>query len=301
MTNLPALALAPAAQAWLAETSTARVLNVFDRACNLVNPRGDVLAVVTSQRGLTPFALVVAGSDPAPFRAVTESSDVRVQASRLRLGPLDIDFSAARLWDPAPDWPAIRRLFARVGQLDELAAMAFGHGPAGSLLELFAPEGHESSLPDALRGRALPSARALVMGMRSGSADDAVAGASRLAGLGGGLTPAGDDFVLGVLLAAWAGLYGPGAERLGGKIAEAAAPLTTSLSGAYLRAAARGECSDYWHRLFAALLGSDAAGLRAALSALLAVGHTSGADALAGFLAGHLTVPQPPVSSQLQS
>jgi len=264
------------------------VLNFFDRACNLVYSQGNVLAVVTSQRGLTPFALVVASGEPALFRIVSESSGVQVQGGQLRIGSLQIDFSTARLWSPAPDWPAIRLLFAEAGQLDVLAAMAFGHGPAGSLLELFGPKNQPSSLPDALRSRAQPGAMALVAGMRSGSVEQAVVGAGRLAGLGGGLTPAGDDFVLGVLLASWAGLYGAGAEGLCGKIAEAAAPRTTSLSAAYLRAAARGECSEYWHQLFAALLVPDAAALRLALSALLAVGHTSGADALAGFLASRL-------------
>jgi len=109
-----------------------------------------------------------------------------------------------------------------------------------------------------------------------------------LAGLGGGLTPAGDDFILGALLAAWAGLYGPSAPALAAGVAKAAAAATTTLSAAYVRAAARGECSAYWHRLFAALLQPQTGEAPAALAALLAVGHTSGADALAGFLAAGL-------------
>ena len=298
MTLLIGVAFAPAARRWLAETTRARVLNVFDRACNLVNSNGQVLSVVTSERGLTPFAVAVAVSQAAPFRAVTEASPVTVQAARLGLGPLEIDCSQARLWPSAPDWAAIRLQFADPALVDAMAALAFGRGPAGSLLELFdpaAPPGPaalSSSLPLSLRERAHAGAADLTAGLGSGNLALASAGARRLAGAGGGLTPAGDDFVLGALLAAWAGLYGPGAEALAGAIGEEAAARTTTLSGAYLRAAARGECSAYWHALFDAWLQPAAAGRRLALEALLVVGHTSGADALAGYLAARLVPRQ---------
>jgi hypothetical protein len=301
MINLSALALAPAAQTWLAQTTTARVLNVFDRACNLVNTEGDVLAVVTSEHGLTPFALVVASIDRAPFRVISETSHVWVQRQRLSLGPFEIDASWARVWNPMPEWHAIQCLFTDAARLDELAVLAFGRGPAGSLLELFDPAEQAGSLPAVLRSRAHQGAQDLVAGMRTGSIEIAIAGVQRLAGLGGGLTPAGDDFVLGVLLAAWAGLYGNGAENWGMSIAEATASRTTTLSAAYLRAAARGECSAYWHGLFEALSRPEAGGLRAALAALLSVGHTSGADALAGFLAARLAAPSLPAGPRLTS
>ena len=286
--NLRAIAITPAARAWLARPARARVLNVFERACNLVDERGEVLAVVTSERGLTPFAVMVPALDRAPFRGLTETSEIVVAPSALRLGLVAIETTGARLWDPAPDWPAIRPLFAGPEALEALAAGADGRGPAGSLLELFDPAEPASALPAAVRDRARAGALALVAGWRAGSLEMAAAGARRLAGLGGGLTPAGDDFILGTLLGAWAGLYGTAARdaaAMAEGIAEAAAPLTTTLSAAYLRSAARGECSAYWHDLFAALVRREPAGVQPALSALLAVGHTSGADALAGFLA----------------
>jgi len=72
-------------------------------------------------------------------------------------------------------------------------------------------------------------------------------------------------------------------------VAKAMAPRTTALSAAYLRAAARGECAAPWHDFFAALTEPAAparrAALAAAVEALFAIGHTSGADGLAGFLA----------------
>jgi Protein of unknown function (DUF2877) len=63
--------------------------------------------------------------------------------------------------------------------------------------------------------------------------------------------------------------------------------LTTLLSSAYLRSSAQGECIASWHTLFAALLLSDAEVTRMAAKSLMSIGHSSGCDGLAGFLAVH--------------
>jgi hypothetical protein len=277
------LAAAPAAREWLAHTRSARVLNVFGRACNLVNPTGDVLSLVCGERGLTPFALLLPAALPPLFSCLSESSLVRVEAGRLRVGPLTIAWTAAQSWNPAPDWAALRRLFANEAVAAGLAVEVNGQPGRGSLLELFGAttDDGQGGLADRLRS----GAQVLVEGLSHRDDGLAIEGAHTLAGVGGGLTPAGDDFMTGVLLAVWAGLYGPGLEPLAKPVAEAAAGRTTTLSGAYLRAAARGECSAPWHALFEALLADEPAARRRALAALLAVGHTSGGDGLAGFLA----------------
>ncbi len=292
--RLSALALTPAARDWLSTTVTARVLNVFDRACNLINQDHGVLALVTSERGLTPFGMVVASADRTPFRVVSATSAVRVEAGRLIVGPLQINFASASLWTPIPDWPALRRMFAASpSRLDELSAMVAELAIAGSLLDLYLIPSTPSAVSgegvrqQAMLDRARRGAMELVHGLITDSPEACIAGAKALAGLGGGLTPAGDDFMVGALLAAWAGLHGEGRESLGDEMVEVVASLTTTLSAAYLRAAARGECMAHWHRLFEALFRSDAEAIRAAIAALMTIGHTSGADALAGFLAVH--------------
>jgi hypothetical protein len=302
VTRLRALALAPAALAWLRTARSPRVLHVFDRACNLVDEAGEVLSVVTHERGMTPFGLMLETSAAPPFAGLTVESTVLVQPEWLEVGHLHFPWADAASWQPRPDWPAVRA--AHPQALNELAALVHssipaislqavsaGHAPGmvaappASLLELHT----SSSLPAPLRARVMAGAADLVGGLHAGDAGRAVAGGRQLAGAGGGLTPAGDDFIVGVSLAAWAGLYGAGGPDLCALVVAEAAPLTATLSAAYLRAAARGECAAPWHVLFAALAQPEAAGRLAALGAavgvLLRVGHTSGADGLAGFLA----------------
>ncbi len=98
-----------------------------------------------------------------------------------------------------------------------------------------------------------------------------VAATSYLAGRGRGLTPEGDDLLLGVLIALWLRDQSSWATL----IAETAAPLTTTLSAAFLRCAAVGEVSEPWHWLLA--------GDETAAALIRATGDTSGEAAWHGF------------------
>ena len=147
--NVNALAAAPAALEWLAQTKSARILNVFDRACNLVNPPGEVLSLVTGERGMTPFALLIPAASPLLLSMLLEFSPVRVEGQRLHVGPLIIDWSPARSWTPAPDWDALRYAFADGAFLAGVAQEAVSLPTRGSLLELFraAPAGRTLTPP----------------------------------------------------------------------------------------------------------------------------------------------------------
>jgi hypothetical protein len=101
-----------------------------------------------------------------------------------------------------------------------------------------------------------------------------------LVGLGPGLTPSGDDFIGGALVA----LHALGAPARARAIAAWLLPLaqrgTHPVSLAHLRAAGEGLGSDALHQCLVAL--ADGRACTHSLGALAATGHTSGWDALAG-------------------
>ncbi|MBX6343113.1 MAG: DUF2877 domain-containing protein, partial [Thermomicrobiaceae bacterium] len=116
--------------------------------------------------------------------------------------------------------------------------------------------------------------------------------ACRLVGLGPGLTPSGDDFLIGVCGAlALVGALAPSVAedcRAAARVIAASAPgRTTLLSLTWLRQAAAGEFSAELGGLLAALVtaGDDAA-LERAAERLLAIGGTSGWDMAVGVLLG---------------
>jgi|GEM_PF-3159614 len=99
-----------------------------------------------------------------------------------------------------------------------------------------------------------------------------------LIGLGPGLTPSGDDFLMGAL-AALDGLGQTNMHAALGAAVVAAAGGTSPLSASLLRAAAAGHVGEKLHVMVAALLAGDT---DAAIAAAARIGHTSGWDALAG-------------------
>ena len=263
----------------------ARVMAVFERACDLVTPDGEVVALVVPQVGDGPLNVVVDGRAGC-FDQVEPGAVVTLDGDRLRAGGLEIRLGAAVVWEPRPDWDVLRaRRTAVASHLSFVRDLCLRGAPGGSLLALLG-----APLPGGVPDQLIFSVtRDAVEALREGVAGDPERlreGATGLAGLGGGLTPAGDDFLAGAMLRAW--LVHPAPDRFCRAVSEAAIPRTTTLSGAFLRAAARGECSAPWHALLAALgmeprQGPEAR-VAAAVRKIMSHGATSGADSLAGFI-----------------
>jgi hypothetical protein len=73
-------------------------------------------------------------------------------------------------------------------------------------------------------------------------------------------------------------------------MAAVALPRTSPLSAAWLKAGANGEAGEYWHRMFDAWSAGQTVALDESIRNILASGHTSGADALAGFSAAAILI-----------
>ncbi len=266
-TKLPitnyAITLSPAAQAWLEHSSPARVLHVFENACNLVNQEGEVLAIVNPDIGNGPFSIVLA--EGVDFRELVDAeTPVEVEIRELVMGNWGVGISNAEIWNPRPPWEKLT---------PENLAWALPRIETQLSKSITQPATIQYPIP-------ITSYQLRITNPQTFAAS--------LAGLGPGLTPAGDDFLMGVMHALWAMLPLSEAARICGEMVSAAAPVTTTLSGAWLRAAGRGEAGEAWHHVFAAMAHRDEYALKVAASRILRTGHTSGADALAGFHdAGH--------------
>jgi hypothetical protein len=104
--------------------------------------------------------------------------------------------------------------------------------------------------------------------------------AAPLIGLGPGLTPSGDDFLMGAL-AALGALHQTDIHVALGRAVIAGAHRTSPLSASLLRAATAGHVGENLHMMVAAIVTGDT---DAAVAAAARIGHTSGWDALAGMV-----------------
>ena len=257
MQPISALSLALAVTDWLANSRHPRILHIFDQACNLVNEHREVLSVVTPQIGNGPFNLVIENNALFSEHLSLQSS-VSFSTTQLDLGDLTIHIVDAKLWNPRPDWEVLHAKRDEIlSRLTRLPTTNYQF--SNSLV---------AGLSTALANADIPSS---------------LTAAQKLAGLGQGLTPSSDDFILGAVLAAWI-IHPPEiASVLAREITNIAAPLTTSLSAAWLRSAGKGEAGILWHEFFESLPVGNTSDIQLQITKLLSVGETSGADALSGF------------------
>jgi len=270
------------------------VLAVPHQSCYLTDEDGDIFAVVPETFGNGPFNLVIPASSRSLLEALSPGALVASTGSRLTFGQhFDVGLEHAALWDP--------KAYAALGadpdhlirSLIELYRTAVTRSPEQSLVRLL-PHIREESLPQPLQAVPhFPRSHALIGGLieslarRSRRSLKVVT--SSLAGLGPGLTPAGDDFLAGLLLAlAMVQEHREDADlaEIARLVLDTAAPRTHEISAAYLKAAHAGEASEAWHALFATAAAGDGPRIARAAVKIMAAGETSGADMFAGFLGG---------------
>ncbi|HUP07215.1 MAG TPA: DUF2877 domain-containing protein [Caldimonas sp.] len=253
----------------------ATVHSVFERACNL-SWRDTLLTLCHANAAPGPLVLHLAADEPADFRRLLEAGE-RVEGTGRRLCSerAEFDHAHAIVWRPgapgpllAPDRATANLRRARQAVADRLAA-------TGSVI---ATEG-------------APWVAALVDACRDLHSDAVGPIVHRLVGWGEGLTPAGDDVLMGFMAALDAPVFDDSSRRIFRDAVRAACiartARTTPVSAVHLRLAAEGLHGGAALRARDALLGIDDARIvDAALDDALAIGATSGAAMLAGLIGG---------------
>ena len=260
--DVPAAVSSLAAPLLAADPRPGRVLAAFPTALYVALERHDqVLTVLTRDALQLPTGLRVASTSRDLSWGVSAGEQVRVGAGRVDLPTTSV--VAVREWRPA-------RVDVPIHADPPSPGRDRWEGARELLVEAVA-EGR-------LRALGADLARAVVAGAPEDDQHRALLG---LVGAGRGLTPSGDDAVCGVLLA----LRGAG-ERLAPtcRALDRALPRTTSLSASLLAAAAQGYAVPEVTRLVRALVSGDERSAATHLPAVLAIGHSSGADLVAGVL-----------------
>ena len=282
------------------------VYSVFRRAANLWAPPNTLLAVTAPTAMRVPNGVVVDAPTWAPETAFLGlgvampawigDGFIRIPAARFC-----INVDAAPLWDARPQFPertiSPEFLAQHLDRLDCLVRDSARGNPwcFASVLDPLERERREACL-ERVAHRARPAVSDLLAGIAANETDRISAGTRRLAGLGHGLTPSGDDFLIGVCGAlALVGAALPSravcqqagtCDDQAAAVAAAAAGRTTLLSSIWLDHAARGEFSAEVGDVLVTLADTNATGLEVAATRLLAVGDLSGLDTAAGVLLG---------------
>ncbi len=267
------------------------ILSLFAQACNLVNAQGEVIALVGRAVGSGPLNIVLENGAGFLSRDLATGLPVEGDGHSIRLGKaLTVNLSGAEIWEPRLEGTGLLDEPGWKANLTVLYHHLVSQAPPESLAYLLVPgSAGRWSVQSACREAARRAMARLLVALQMGDRQGITAGAAALAGLGPGLTPAGDDFLLGLMVGLRMGP--PGLKEKELSIAETcqiiyktAAERTNLLSRALLRSAGEGLFSEAWHILLATLRQGKADEVREAADRILGFGGTSGADALAGFL-----------------
>lgn len=264
-----------------------RVHSVFRSAINVATSDGLLTVAAPGAGGLPNGIAADLGRD---WRMIGVRPGMTVHASRTAVrvpdARLEIRLTAADGWSPRIGAIQVgaaetaRRWRRRGPTAWTIARARSNAGGLGALLRQDGLPGGQAPFVD----RARPMLAALTAALEGGDRGSAASAAEGLIGLGPGLTPSGDDALVGIEAALHA-LGRPTAGFLVGA-AHDLDERTTAVSATLLRHAVAGEFAERIHALLAALLGSDDAAIPAAIDRAVAWGATSGTDCLVGVLLG---------------
>lgn len=238
-----------------------RVVSVHAGAVNLLFDDGPLLGLLPPDRPLHPFAATA----PVDLGALVVGDLFVIADGWMACGGMRVPLALVTLVD--------LRLHGRPTSLP---------GAATALLRAILAERERTRPTSPFDG----ACDAVLAAFEAGDA----AALAELVGVGEGLTPSGDDIVVGALAALDFALDGRVSARFHRRALAEALPddleaRTSRLSAQLLRAAVDGLYGEPIVVLFDALpLGRDEL-LRFAADGLLAVGHRSGADTLRGIVA----------------
>jgi len=271
----------------------ATVHSVFESTINLQPTKGnELLTVVSSKGGDLPQGIRVDIPVNFSFENILVGESASCRRNSLRIGLLAIELRRAYYWKC--NLPALK---VDLANPDVVAAwksawQALNQRQVRLNADIIA---HNLFYPDdktrlGLAGRVGEAMRRLI---NATVRNDILAASSvhGLIGLGTGLTPAGDDLLVGYLGGLWSTVRND-SERLQfasdlGKTISQHSHLTNDISRTYLHYAAQGQISSHLAHLAEAIsIGENSDRLLDIVETAMQVGHTSGMDAVTGLLVG---------------
>jgi len=295
--DLRALRLSRAVDDLLAagKSRVAIVHSVFRRVTNLRLDSGYLLSLSAPEVALAPNGVAIEMPADSTMTSVGlrpgQAATLSVLGLQILEACLHVTFAGAAHWEPRPRARGADRSDLCSAALAARAMLIAEGGPDSLLPLLWIRDGPDMAEPTDFVARAAGPATLLCAAAARHDPWGVRAASRRLAGLGPGLTPSGDDLLAG-FLASWVltceamGVQVGPRDRVASAILQGAAPRASELGGVWLAHAVRGEVAEPMGRFFTALFAGDPGNLPSAVRSVLALGATSGTDWLVGAVLG---------------
>lgn len=269
------------------------VHSVFRTAINLRLDVNQLLTIVASSEADLPQGIRVDTPDDFSFEIFKAGEQVTCRDDTLHFNSLTIEMRGARLWKC--DLPALQVDLTHPAASNAWRSVwqALNRRQIELNAEIIAEDLFRSDriAPSIVADKAGKAMRDLVNATRRYDLTVAQSSVHALIGLGSGLTPSGDDLLVGYIAGLWCTIRNQNnraqfVSNLGDAIIHQSED-TNEISRAYLYHAARGQVSSLLANLAEAIcMDWNPDRLLNAAESAMRVGHTSGMDAVTGLLVG---------------
>ncbi|MDR2745207.1 MAG: DUF2877 domain-containing protein [Desulfovibrio sp.] len=278
------------------------IVAVFDHSAHLLTEEGVYLTLGDTDLPCHPYSVLWKGFSPRP----EPGWEIAVTAEGLFYeGKQLVSFGGFQQFKPPLRVRPMARMSSRERALSATRKAVAGLSPKGVFYLLLVGDGSAKArsagcvkdglLTQGLRRNARKPAMKLVGALSRCDWDTFCLAGAELAGMGEGLTPAGDDFLAGVLAALHFHGLSSGRDVLpphvGERIVTYVNRRTTRFSAFLLRCAAAGQIARPLAEWLHAVHSGDAEGAAGWVPAIACLGHTSGLDALSGMVLALQNIP----------
>ena len=290
-----------AREVFLSMERAGKVHSVFDHTVNIVSPDEGLVTIACKMVDDSPINLKV---DSIRFREMdrpTEGLPVVVKDGSIIIGNCFsvTGFTEVPTWRPKITLPPEVKADRILEAVQMAADMVDVYGqPEGfkPLIPYILGLVHSEPERTPIRGlnpfaeMALPHVEGMITRFELGDTEGAAEEASRLIGLGPGLTPSGDDFLCGLLgtLSLVSPFLGEQEKDVGDlkrTVMSSINGRTNSISHEYLKQYARGKPSGSTSNVIQGLLDGVESSIEDSIMSLCQVGHSSGTDIALGVMA----------------
>ncbi len=269
-------------------TQQGHVTAVFDHSF-YIDIEGATACIVARNAISAPFNLVTTAAHNVSWQASglrAASGVLFCNDSFLVANVFRFHMARAQTWTPpkpAQDW----NLTTLRSGLASIRSIAVKRAPAEGLGRLIC-QSEARTAPEALLKQAGPAVDMLRTALSASLKAPHLAlvpqfdGAHTLLGLGPGLTPSGDDFVGGIMIALHIAGHSEISDQLWRSVSAVAGERTHQIARAHLEGASKGMGSAAVHQLLNAVLAGRNGDHAELIKDIDQLGHTSGWDIIAG-------------------
>ncbi|SKC42508.1 DUF2877 domain-containing protein [Maledivibacter halophilus] len=277
------------------------VHSVFNRACNIITEEDNLISVLSRDRPIYPFSIVIKGQENFLELGINHGTEVVINNKRILFKDLNlaIDLTEARIWSgrssaketPVSEDDIVEKLgfiedyLCNFGNSEGVAPLIFN---LGSYIEEFKPFKELDLKMNFYCLFILEKFVNFINSVKKGDMREISESAKQIIGFGPGLTPSTDDLICGfmltlIYLSNYYGLKVEKAMKINRSIIDDIGDRTTKVSHKMLEFASQGESSEDINTLLNAIFYEPInESFNKRVVNVLSLGETSGTDLLCG-------------------